>query len=146
MQNEVIIGRMPIMLRSCRCVLYGKDEADLARLGLFWKIQIFTPFFPLLLCSYRFLFLHVHGFFHLSKKHVHEFFISISLLITGECPLDPGGYFIIKGTEKVQFLSCITLGNNVTSVSMQKVENWLYELLNLPIIDQLYFMFLFQIF
>lgn len=135
MQNEVVIGRMPIMLRSCRCVLYGKDEADLARLGLFWKIQIFTPFFPLLLCSYPFLFLHVH-----------EFFISISLLIAGECPLDPGGYFIIKGTEKVQFLSCITLGNNVTSMSMQKVENWLYELLNLPIIDQLYFMFLFQIF
>ncbi|KAK3187779.1 hypothetical protein Dsin_027340 [Dipteronia sinensis] len=45
------IGRMPIMLRSCCCALYGKDEAELGRLG--------------------------------------------------ECPLDPGGYFIIKGTEKV---------------------------------------------
>ncbi|KAG6628381.1 hypothetical protein I3843_14G012200 [Carya illinoinensis] len=53
-KNEVVIGRMPIMLRSCRCVLYGKDEADLARLG--------------------------------------------------ECPLDPGGYFIIKGTEKVMLI------------------------------------------
>ncbi|XP_057971250.1 DNA-directed RNA polymerase III subunit 2 isoform X2 [Malania oleifera] len=42
---------MPIMLRSCCCVLYGKDEAELGRLG--------------------------------------------------ECPLDPGGYFVIKGTEKV---------------------------------------------
>ncbi|XP_047315240.1 DNA-directed RNA polymerase III subunit 2 [Impatiens glandulifera] len=46
-----IIGRMPIMLRSSCCVLYGKDEAELAKLG--------------------------------------------------ECPLDPGGYFVIKGTEKV---------------------------------------------
>ncbi|THG07821.1 hypothetical protein TEA_002046 [Camellia sinensis var. sinensis] len=51
-KNNVIIGRMPIMLRSCCCVLHGKDGAELARLG--------------------------------------------------ECPLDPGGYFIIKGTEKEQ--------------------------------------------
>ncbi|XP_065867550.1 DNA-directed RNA polymerase III subunit 2 [Euphorbia lathyris] len=50
-KNDVVIGRMPIMLRSCCCVLYGKDEAELARLG--------------------------------------------------ECPLDPGGYFVVKGTEKV---------------------------------------------
>ncbi|XP_060177518.1 DNA-directed RNA polymerase III subunit 2-like [Lycium barbarum] len=49
--RKVIIGRMPIMLRSCCCVLYGKDEEQLAKLG--------------------------------------------------ECPLDPGGYFVIKGTEKV---------------------------------------------
>lgn len=47
----VVIGSMPIMLRSCCCVLYGRDEAELAKLG--------------------------------------------------ECPLDPGGYFVIKGTEKV---------------------------------------------
>ncbi|MQL75735.1 hypothetical protein Taro_008122, partial [Colocasia esculenta] len=50
-KKGVVIGRMPIMLRSFRCVLNGKDEAELARLG--------------------------------------------------ECPLDPGGYFIVKGTEKV---------------------------------------------
>lgn len=50
-KKDVIIGRMPIMLRSRCCVLNGKDEAELARLG--------------------------------------------------ECPLDPGGYFIVKGTEKV---------------------------------------------
>eukprot|EP00854_Cymbomonas_tetramitiformis_P015153 gene15153-17925_t len=47
----ILIGRMPIMLRSSHCVLAGKDEAQLARLG--------------------------------------------------ECPLDPGGYFVVKGTEKV---------------------------------------------
>ncbi|KAL0874160.1 hypothetical protein Bca101_023865 [Brassica carinata] len=50
-KDKVVIGKMPIMLRSCRCVLHGKDEEELARLG--------------------------------------------------ECPLDPGGYFVIKGTEKV---------------------------------------------
>ncbi|KAL7253986.1 hypothetical protein ACSBR1_008353 [Camellia fascicularis] len=50
-KNNVIIGRMPIMLRSCCCVFHRKDGTELARLG--------------------------------------------------ECPLDPGGYFIIKGTEKV---------------------------------------------
>ncbi|XP_056172452.1 DNA-directed RNA polymerase III subunit 2 isoform X3 [Syzygium oleosum] len=50
-KNDVAIGRMPVMLRSCCCVLFRKDEDELARLG--------------------------------------------------ECPLDPGGYFVIKGTEKV---------------------------------------------
>lgn len=45
------IGRMPIMLRSSRCVLTGKNDAQMAALG--------------------------------------------------ECPLDPGGYFIVNGTEKV---------------------------------------------
>lgn len=35
-QDNVTIGRMPIMLRSCRCVLHGKDEEELARLGLYF--------------------------------------------------------------------------------------------------------------
>jgi DNA-directed RNA polymerase III subunit RPC2 len=48
---NVEIGRIPIMLRSGRCVLSGKDEKQLARMT--------------------------------------------------ECPLDPGGYFVVKGTEKV---------------------------------------------
>ncbi|XP_057798237.1 DNA-directed RNA polymerase III subunit 2-like isoform X2 [Salvia miltiorrhiza] len=51
MKKDVVIGRLPIMLKSCCCILYGKDEEELARYG--------------------------------------------------ECPLDPGGYFIVKGTEKV---------------------------------------------
>lgn len=45
------IGRLPIMLRSNKCVLTGKDEGEMARLN--------------------------------------------------ECPLDPGGYFVVNGTEKV---------------------------------------------
>ncbi|KAI0920481.1 DNA-directed RNA polymerase III subunit [Taiwanofungus camphoratus] len=48
---NVNIGRLPIMLRSNKCVLTGRSEAQLARMT--------------------------------------------------ECPLDPGGYFIVKGTEKV---------------------------------------------
>ncbi|KAI3974982.1 hypothetical protein MKX01_005093 [Papaver californicum] len=49
--KEVVIGLMPVMLRSCRCVFNGKDEEELAKFG--------------------------------------------------ECPLDPGGYFVVEGTEKV---------------------------------------------
>ncbi|GAA5896402.1 hypothetical protein JCM5296_002722 [Sporobolomyces johnsonii] len=45
------IGRLPIMLRSNKCVLTGKSKAQLAQMT--------------------------------------------------ECPLDPGGYFVVKGTEKV---------------------------------------------
>lgn len=50
-QRNVNIGRLPIMLRSKKCVLTGKSESELARMS--------------------------------------------------ECPLDPGGYFVVKGTEKV---------------------------------------------
>ncbi len=51
-RKHVQIGRIPIMLRSERCVLTGKGVDEMARLG--------------------------------------------------ECPLDPGGYFVVKGTEKVR--------------------------------------------
>ncbi|KAL7157925.1 hypothetical protein ABFS83_02G108600 [Erythranthe nasuta] len=50
-KKDVIIGRMPIMLRRCCCILFGKDEEELAKYG--------------------------------------------------ECPLDPGGYFVVRGNEKV---------------------------------------------
>ena len=46
-----VIGRIPIMLRSSRCVLSGATEPELFQMK--------------------------------------------------ECPLDPGGYFVIKGAEKV---------------------------------------------
>lgn len=50
-QRNVNIGRLPVMLRSNKCVLAGRTEEQLARMT--------------------------------------------------ECPLDPGGYFVVKGTEKV---------------------------------------------
>ncbi|RKO96695.1 YOR207Cp-like protein, partial [Caulochytrium protostelioides] len=50
-QSNIEIARMPIMLKSSRCILTGKAPAEVAA--------------------------------------------------AGECPLDPGGYFIIRGTEKV---------------------------------------------
>jgi len=50
-KTKVPIGRMPIMLRSARCMLRGKNEKELADMG--------------------------------------------------ECPYDPGGYFIVRGAEKV---------------------------------------------
>ncbi|KAK5961064.1 DNA-directed RNA polymerase III core subunit RET1 PWA37_001592 [Arxiozyma heterogenica] len=51
MHKDVEIGKMPIMLRSNKCILNGADERTMAKLN--------------------------------------------------ECPLDPGGYFIVNGTEKV---------------------------------------------
>ncbi|EEQ90505.1 DNA-directed RNA polymerase III subunit RPC2 [Blastomyces dermatitidis ER-3] len=50
-RNGTAIGRMPVMLRSSKCVLSNKSEAEMQLLH--------------------------------------------------ECPLDPGGYFIVNGTEKV---------------------------------------------
>ncbi|KAJ1916405.1 DNA-directed RNA polymerase III complex subunit Rpc2 [Mycoemilia scoparia] len=50
-RRGVVIGRMPIMLRSNKCVLTNKTDKQMAAMQ--------------------------------------------------ECPLDPGGYFIVKGTEKV---------------------------------------------
>ncbi|KAL3762320.1 hypothetical protein ACHAW5_006320, partial [Stephanodiscus triporus] len=50
-RKKVVIGRMPIMLRSSKCLLRDKSERELARMR--------------------------------------------------ECPYDPGGYFIVKGVEKV---------------------------------------------
>ncbi|KAI9823339.1 MAG: DNA-directed RNA polymerase III core subunit ret1 [Thelocarpon impressellum] len=50
-RTKIPIGRLPVMLRSSKCVLTNKSDADMAFLN--------------------------------------------------ECPLDPGGYFIVNGTEKV---------------------------------------------
>ena len=50
-KTNVLIGRMPMMLRSRRCVLNGKTEQEMSGLQ--------------------------------------------------ECAIDPGGYFIVKGQEKV---------------------------------------------
>ena len=50
-RRRVLAGRLPIMLKSSKCVLSGQADQDMSRLK--------------------------------------------------ECPLDPGGYFIVNGTEKV---------------------------------------------
>lgn len=50
-RKGMVVGRLPVMLRSSRCVLSDKTENDMGRLQ--------------------------------------------------ECPLDPGGYFVVNGTEKV---------------------------------------------
>jgi hypothetical protein len=50
-RRGVPLGRMPIMLRSKRCMLHGRTDHDLSKMG--------------------------------------------------ECPVDPGGYFVVKGQEKV---------------------------------------------
>jgi DNA-directed RNA polymerase III subunit RPC2 len=50
-KKGIIIGRMPVMLRSCLCVLWNKSNEELIQLG--------------------------------------------------ECPIDSGGYFVVKGQEKV---------------------------------------------
>jgi len=50
-RRGVLIGRLPLMLRSANCVLANKSEREMCFLN--------------------------------------------------ECPLDPGGYFIVNGTEKV---------------------------------------------
>jgi DNA-directed RNA polymerase III subunit RPC2 len=50
-REGIVIGRMPIMLRSARCRLSGKTDREMAYMN--------------------------------------------------ECALDPGGYFIVNGTEKV---------------------------------------------
>lgn len=50
-KKKVVVGRLPIMLRSSKCLLNGKSERELAAMK--------------------------------------------------ECPYDPGGYFVVKGVEKV---------------------------------------------
>ncbi|KAK0303454.1 DNA-directed RNA polymerase III complex subunit Rpc2 [Friedmanniomyces endolithicus] len=50
-KRNILLGRLPIMLRSSKCVLHGKSETDMGLLS--------------------------------------------------ECSIDPGGYFIVRGQEKV---------------------------------------------
>ncbi|PVV02283.1 hypothetical protein BB560_003269 [Smittium megazygosporum] len=70
-RRGVNIGRIPIMLRSSRCVLTGKNDDQLAAMK--------------------------------------------------ECPLDPGGYFIVRGTEKV-ILVQEQLTKNRIIVELDKAE------------------------
>jgi DNA-directed RNA polymerase III subunit RPC2 len=71
-RTDVPIGRMPIMLKSCKCLLRGKNEKEMAEML--------------------------------------------------ECPLDPGGYFITRGTEKVILIQ-EQLSKNRIIVDIDKKEN-----------------------
>jgi len=62
-KSNVEIGLLPVMLRSKLCVLHGKTDAELERLG--------------------------------------------------ECPYDPGGYFIVKGVERVLMMQEQPLMNRI---------------------------------
>ena len=68
-RKNVLVGRMPMMLRSNRCALHDKSAEEMARLQ--------------------------------------------------ECPIDPGGYFIVKGQEKV-ILVQEQLSKNRVIVESQK--------------------------
>lgn len=82
------------MLRSCCCVLYGKDEEELASLG---ESSLLLRQSVAVVCTSSFIF---EG-----TSTVHLLLFQFTL---GECPLDPGGYFVIKGTEKVKLLYVVT--------------------------------------
>jgi DNA-directed RNA polymerase III subunit RPC2 len=71
-KKGLVIGRMPIMLRSSHCVLNGKSHEELARM-----------------C---------------------------------ECPLDPGGYFIVKGVEKACLIQ-EQLSKNRIIIDLDKTGN-----------------------
>lgn len=62
-KRNVEIGWLPVMLRSCVCVLNGKTEAEVEGLG--------------------------------------------------ECPYDPGGYFVVKGVERVLLMQEQPLNNRI---------------------------------
>lgn len=70
-KTNVMIGRMPMMLRSSKCVLYGRPESDMAYLN--------------------------------------------------ECAVDPGGYFIVRGQEKVILVQEQLSKNRVIVESMKGI-------------------------
>ncbi|KVH97879.1 DNA-directed RNA polymerase, subunit 2 [Cynara cardunculus var. scolymus] len=55
-KKDVVIGRMPIMLRSSSCVLYGKDEDELAKLGLY-ALEQNESYISLYLYAFEFTFI-----------------------------------------------------------------------------------------
>lgn len=73
-KRDLTIGRLPIMLRSSKCIL-----KDLVRDPFSFLFSIFVPTTQLII----------------SLQAEEE------LARVQECPYDPGGYFIVKGSEKV---------------------------------------------
>lgn len=74
--QKTYIGKIPIMLRSTYCLLYGLTDRDLTELN--------------------------------------------------ECPLDPGGYFIINGSEKV-IIAQERMATNTVYVFQQKDSKYAYK-------------------
>ena len=70
-KSNIIIGRMPVMLRSSKCVLTGRSEAEMGLLN--------------------------------------------------ECSVDPGGYFIVRGQEKVILVQEQLSKNRVIVESMKGI-------------------------
>lgn len=125
LQKNVIIGRMPIMLRSCCCVLYGKDEAQLAELGLYPHTLMFSCFLPLLLCSY----------FYVLLLLVYDCFFPCCCSLQVSAPLILEDILSSKGQRRCYSDSHISMlsnvGDKLESTSMENFENccwncWIY--------------------
>lgn len=86
-RNNLVIGRIPIMLRSNKCNLYGKNEMEQAKLN--------------------------------------------------ECPLDPGGYFITRGTEKVILIQ-EQLSKNRMLVELDKSNQMMCHVTRYLILNLIY--------
>ena len=94
--GAILIGRIPLMLRSDRCVLRGRGEEALARFGALvaacWTLQRLTW----------------HAQNDSSRAVMSVASSSVRLLklraccSAGECPLDPGGYFIVRVRDSSQ--------------------------------------------
>lgn len=102
-RSNVVIGRMPIMLRSCKCVLEGKTRkelADLKEVSARTHVRVGIIFCMagtcvLRVCSSHGLHVVDASFFSLSAS------LPSLLPPLPQCLYDPGGYFVVKGTEKV---------------------------------------------
>lgn len=79
-RNKLIIGRMPIMLRSSRCIL--------------------------------------------SRLTTHE-----EMAHVNECPYDPGGYFVVRGSEKVVLMQ-EQLSKNRIMISRNNKKDLICEVLS----------------
>lgn len=72
-------------------------------LCLTWKRWSWTCKTWFVCTKFNYLALSCPWFCGFTSKLCYTYMIMFWPLTTGECPLDPGGYFIIKGTEKVLF-------------------------------------------
>lgn len=107
-KNGIQIGRIPIMLQSEHCILTGKIHEKFSIQYCLTAGTCFTMRRPRsrncsLTSTYKLMFLVCEG-----KSDA-------QLCALKECLYDPGGYFIVKGVEKVilmhEQLSKVTINN-----------------------------------